>query len=220
MRKCQQCQVEIRGDWTVCPLCQKPLNSLKDLSSSSFPDVPLKYDKQHIARWLVLLSFLIIFITLGLGLMWQGRIQWLQAALFGVVTMWLVVLIIIRKRRNLAKSLLYLLVILSLLCLYLDYLIGWTGWSTTYAVPLICIATFIGMFVSSWLMRMQTADYILYLATAALLGLVPVLFLIFGWVITPIPAWLTIALNSFLLLLILVLKGPEIWREIKKRTFI
>lgn len=220
MRKCPQCQVEVRGDWSVCPLCQTPLSSQKDLNPSSFPDVPLKYDKQHIARWLVLLSFLIIFITLGLGLMWQGRIQWLQAALFGVVTMWLVVLIIIRKRRNLAKSLLYLLVILSLLCLYLDYLIGWTGWSTTYAVPLICIATFIGMFVSSWLMRMQTADYILYLATAALLGLVPVLFLIFDWVITPIPAWLTIALNSFLLLLILVLKGPEIWREIKKRTFI
>lgn len=220
MRKCQQCQVEVQGRWSYCPLCQTPLNTQNDLKPSSFPDVPLKYDKQHIARWLVLLSFLIIFVTLGLGLMWQGRIQWLQAALFGVVTMWLVVLIIIRKRRNLAKSLLYLLVILSLLCLYLDYLIGWTGWSTTYAVPLICIATFIGMFVSSWLMRMQTADYILYLTTAALLGLVPVLFLMLDWVITPIPAWITIALNSILLMLIVILKGPEIWRELKKRTFI
>lgn len=220
MRKCENCHINVRGEWSVCPLCGKEINTTEEASPSSYPDVPLKFDKQYIARWLVIFSFIIIFLTLALGLLWRGRIQWLQAALFGIITMWLVVLIIIRKRRNLAKSLLYLLFILSLLCVYLDFLIGWTGWSTTFAVPIICTATFIGMFISSRLMQMQTADYILYLATTALLGLVPMIFLGLNWVITPLPAWISIGLNSFMLVLIIIFRGQEIWREVKKRTFI
>lgn len=220
MRKCDVCQVNIKGEWSICPLCRNSIHTQDKPSPSSYPDIPLRFNKQHIAKWLILFSLVIIFITLGLGLLWRGRIQWLQAALFGVITMWLVVLIIIRKRRNLAKSLLYLLVILSLLCVYLDFLIGWTGWSTTYAVPIICTATFIGMFISSRLMRMQTEDYILYLTSTALLGLIPMLFLLFDWVLTPIPAWISLAVNTVMLILIILYKGSEIWLELKKRTFI
>lgn len=220
MRECENCHVAVKGNWETCPLCHTPLDTTKSPIASSYPDVPLRFNKQRITKWLALLSLIIIFTTFGLGFIWRGNIQWIQAALFGIMSMWLVVLTIVRKRRNLAKSLLYLLIILSLLCVYLDYLIGWTGWSTTFAVPIFCSSAVIGMFVSSRLMRMKLVDYILYLAAAAMLGLIPILFLIFGWVSTTIPSWISIGFSSFLLLLILFFNGSEIVRELQKRIFI
>lgn len=220
MRKCDNCQVEIKGNWELCPLCELPLDLSQKVVSSSYPDVPMKYNRRSITKWLLTLSIVIIFVTLALGLIWQGRIQWLQASLFGVVTMWLAVLIILRKRRNVAKSILYLLITLSLLCIYLDYLIGWTGWSTTFAVPIICSASISGLFIASHFMKMRISDYVLYLVAAAMLGLVPILFLIFNWVGTVIPSWISIGLSALMLTIISILRGSEILRELQKRMFI
>lgn len=220
MRKCDNCQVEIKGNWELCPLCELPLDLSQKVVSSSYPDVPMKYNRRSITKWLLTLSIVIIFVTLALGLIWQGRIQWLQASLFGVVTMWLAVLIILRKRRNVAKSILYLLITLSLLCIYLDYLIGWTGWSTTFAVPIICSASISGLFIASHFMKMRISDYVLYLVAAAMLGLVPILFLIFNWVETVIPSWISIGLSALMLTIISIFRGSEILRELQKRMFI
>lgn len=220
MRKCDNCQVEIKGNWELCPLCELPLDLSQKVVSSSYPDVPMKYNRRSITKWLLTLSIVIIFVTLALGLIWQGRIQWLQASLFGVVTMWLAVLIILRKRRNVAKSILYLLITLSLLCIYLDYLIGWTGWSTTFAVPIICSASISGLFIASHFMKMRISDYVLYLVAAAMLGLVPILFLIFNWVGTVIPSGISIGLSALMLTIISILRGSEILRELQKRMFI
>ena len=220
MRKCDNCQVEIKGNWELCPLCELPLDLDQKVVASSYPDVPLKYDKRSITKWLLILSIVIIFATLGLGLIWQGRIQWLQASLFGIMTMWLAVLIILRKRRNVAKSILYLLITLSLLCIYLDYLIGWTGWSTTFAVPIICSASISGLFIAVYFMKMHVSDYVLYLVAAAILGLVPILFLLFNLVTTVIPSWISIGLSALMLVIIFIFRGSDMLREVQKRMFI
>lgn len=220
MRKCVHCQVAIKGDWEHCPLCEQPLDLNEKIVSSPYPDVPLKYNKPYITKWLLTVSVIIIFATFALGMIWQGRIEWLQASLFGILTMWLSVLIILRKRRNVAKSILYLLIILSLLCIYLDYLIGWTGWSTTFAVPIICSAALIGMFIASRFTKMRIADYVLYLVAAGVLGLVPILFLVFDWVETIIPSWISIGLSTLMLVSIILFRGSDIKQEVQKRMFI
>lgn len=220
MRKCDNCQVEIKGNWELCPLCELPLDLDQKVVASSYPEVSLKYDKRSITKWLSILSIVIIFVTLALGLIWQGRIQWLQASLFGIMTMWLAVLIILRKRRNVAKSILYLLITLSLLCIYLDYLIGWTGWSTTFAVPIICSASISGLFIAAYFMKMRVSDYVLYLVAAAILGLVPILFLLFNLVTTVIPSWISIGLSALMLVIIFIFRGSDMLREVQKRMFI
>lgn len=220
MRHCTYCHVDIKGDWEYCPLCSLPLDLSEKVAPSPYPDVPLKYDTQQITKWLLSFSVFIIFSTLGLGLIWRGRIEWLQAALFGTVTMWLAVIIILRKRRNIAKSILYLLIVLSLLCIYLDYLIGWTGWSTTYAVPIISSAALMGMFIAARFMKMRVSDYVLYLVAAGILGLIPILFLVFDWVRSPIPSWISIGLSGLMLVLIFIFQGSDIYRELQKRAFI
>lgn len=220
MRKCDQCRIDIKGDWATCPLCHQLLNQTVEVTPSSYPDVPLQFNNQRIVKWLVWLSILIIVVIFAIAFIWRGEIHLFEGAVLGIGTIWLIVLIILRKRRNLSKSVLYLLVSLSLISIYLDYLLGWKGWSLTYTIPIFCSSSLLGMFISIKLVRMKPGDYILYLAAADLLGLVPTVFLAFGWVTVTTPAWASVLLSASMLFFIIVFRWEDIRRELKKRTFI
>lgn len=220
MRKCEHCQVAIKGDWQKCPLCHQSLNLTAPLSPSSYPDVPLQFNNQRIVKWLVWLSVWIIGVIFAVAFIWQGEIRLFEGTVLAIGTIWLVVLIILRKRRNLSKSVLYLLVILSLISIYLDYLLGWKGWSLSYSIPIFCSSSLLGMFLSIRLVKMKPGDYILYLVAADLLGLVPAVFLILGWVSVKIPALLSVLLSVLMLFFIVGFRWQIIRRELKKRTFI
>lgn len=220
MRKCPNCQVEVKGEWSSCPLCSTVLEKGSKKVSNPYPAVPLKFDRSIVTKLLLLVSMAIISSTFLVGLIWRGEIFGLQGALFGIMTMWLVVLIIIRKRRNLAKSLLYVLISLSAICIYTDYTSGWTGWSTTYAMPIVCSAAILGMFLAVRLIKMEVGDYVLYLLAAVLIGMLPTLFLIFNWVTTTIPSWISIALSFVMLVSIFLYHGKEIRLELQKRLFV
>src|SRR5699024_7844160 len=139
---------------------------------------------------------------------------------FGIITMWLAVLTLIRKRRNIAKSLLYLLIILSLMYIYLDYTIGWSAWSLTYAVPIICSSTLISMIITAIMTRMKPGDYVLYWAAVAILSLVPMIFLLIGWIQFQTPSLISSGFGLIVLIYMLVKKGQVIWGVIKEQTFI
>ena len=221
MSYCPHCRVTVKGNWKYCPLCQTDLEQQDGKRMASpYPDTPLRFDKNKATKMMLLVSFIIIIVSFLLGLFWKGRVQGLQGTFFGIMTMWLVVLIIIRKRRNLVKSIFYLLISLSFITAYYDYLIGWTGWSTTYAVPIICGAAILAMFLTVRFMKIKTGDYILYLLAATFVGLVPILFLFLDWVTNPWPAWISFGLSLVMLILIFVYQGKEIKKEFQKRMFI
>jgi hypothetical protein len=220
MRKCPECHVSVKGDWDKCPLCEAPLDSNIPVTSSSMPDVPLQFNRRFITQFLMAFSLIVVAVILGIGLLYYGRIQLFQGAAFGIITMWLAVLTLIRKRRNIAKSLLYLLIILSLMCIYLDYTIGWSAWSLTYAVPIICSSTLISMIITARMTRMKPGDYVLYWAAVAILSLVPIIFLLIGWIQFKTPSLISFGFGLIVLIYMLVTKGQVIWGEIKKRTFI
>lgn len=220
MRRCQHCQANIKGDWKKCPLCQKDLDTSETVVSSSYPDVPLQFNRRSITQLLIILSVVFVIVMLAIGFFYRGEILWLQTAIFGLVSMWLAVLILIRKRRNLAKSLLYLLVTLSALSVYIDYLTGWSRWSLTYAIPIICSSVLIAMFITSRFTRLKAGDYVLYWGAAEILSLTPIIFLLLGLTSNRIPSLISIGLGLIMLIIMLITKGNVIWAEIKKRTFI
>ena len=194
------------------------LETGKGLSeSSSYPDIPLRFIKQQVITRLLLTSVAIICLSLAAAAFLPGGMEWLRMIIFGVASMWLVVLIIVRKRRNIAKGIIYLIVSLSVIAIYWDYLEGWSGWSTTYFVPLICSFAIIAMFIAVQLVRLEAGDYVLYLLAAALLGLIPAFFLTFGLVTQTIPALISIGLSSILLILTSVFRGKLILNELEKR---
>ncbi|MBP1743240.1 MAG: alcohol acetyltransferase [Firmicutes bacterium] len=188
--------------------------------SSPFPDIPLRFIKGQVIKILVLASFGIIALAFIAEALWLGETERLRLAVFGVASMWLVVLIIIRKRRNIAKGIVYLIVSLSLISVYWDYLNGWQGWSTTYFVPIICSSAIIAMFIAVRVVKLEAGDYVPYLLVAALLGLIPALFLALGLVEQVIPSAVSLGLSSVMLILTMAFRRRLVLRELEKRFHI
>lgn len=221
MRHCEQCRVDIKGDWDVCPLCHDPLETESDAAEPNpYPDIPLRFNKHQGTRLLTVISFILIVGSFFVELLLSGDMTGLRLLLFGVMSMWLVVLIIVRKRRNIAKGIVYLIVSVSFLCVYWDYKSGWSGWSTTYAVPIVCSFALVAMFIAVRFVRLEVRDYILYVLAAALIGLLPALSLFFGWVTQTLPSWLSVGLSAAMLVLILIFQGGDILEELEKRMHI
>jgi len=190
------------------------------LEPNPYPDIPLRYIKQHVFKLLMIASLLIIALSFIAGALWLTEMEKLRIVILGVASMWLVVLIILRKRTNIAKGIVYLIVSLSLISVYWDYLNSWSAWSTTYFVPLICSTAIIAMFIAVRVVRLEAGDYVLYLLIAALLGLIPALFLLFGLVKQTIPSLVSLGLSSVLLIMTLILRGRLILGELQKRFHI
>lgn len=219
MNHCPHCGVMIKGEWATCPLCHQPVESANvEKSKTPYPDIPLLFNKKKVIQWLMLVSLLIIIGFFIVEFFFPSPMTTVQMALFGIMSVWLVVLIIIRKRRNIAKGIVYLIVSASLICVYLDYVSGWTAWSTTYAIPLICFFAIVAMFIAVRIVRLKVGDYILYLLTASILGLVPAAFLFFNWTTWTFPSELSLLFSILMFVWTITTHGKAIWAEVQKRA--
>ncbi len=218
MRYCRNCSVDVRGDRDTCPLCHNSIQVTGvDSSPTPYPNIPLQL-KRHLAiRILIFLSIITIALSFFIYWIWPSAVNWPLLVLFGIGSTWLIVGAIIRKRHNIAKTIVYQIAILSLISVFWDYRIGWSGWSVTYAIPMICISALLSMFIAVRVMALNLLDYILYLMVASLLGLVPLVFLLMKWVDRPIPSVVSISLSFVMLVAVIVFRGNAIVAELKKK---
>ena len=218
MRRCPDCAVGVEGEWTRCPLCAATLEGTA--SPSPYPAVPLRFRRRRVLRVLTLTSLAVIALSFLAQLLFHPEEQGLGAlrsVWLGVVATWLVVLVAVGKRRNLAKFIVYLVALAGGVCVYWDYLTGWDAWSLTFVVPILCAASLIGLVITVRVVRMQVGDYIVYLGLTVLLGLTPIVFLALGWVGTVIPSAICGGLSALSIVLLLTVRGGAVRQELATR---
>ena len=218
MRRCPDCAIGVEGEWTRCPLCAAPLEGRA--APSPYPAVPLRFTRRRVLRILTLTSLAVIALSFLAQLLFrpdQEDIGALRSVWLGVVATWLVVLVAVSKRRNLAKFIVYLVALAGGVCVYWDYLTGWDAWSLTYVVPILCAASLIGLVITVRAVRMQVGDYVVYSGLTVLLGLTPLVFLSLGWVGTAIPSAICGGLSVVAIVLLLTVRGGAVRHELATR---
>lgn len=221
MSRCPDCEATIEGAWRACPLCSGILTG--EPVASPLPAVPLRYSRRRVLRALFLSSVGIILASFVAQLLFtrteDGIGVW-RSAWLGVAAMWLVVLMAVRKRRNIAKSTVYLVVLVGLVTVYWDYLTGWHGWALTFVVPIVSASAIIALLIAVRVIRMERGDYIVYSGLTVLLGLTPLLFLALGWVTHPLPSAICGALSFLTLLYLRISSGADMRHELAKRLHV
>ncbi|GAA2186840.1 DUF6320 domain-containing protein [Leucobacter alluvii] len=218
MRRCEECAVTIEGTWATCPLCQTAL--IGDASPDPLPSVPLTFSKRRILKALFFASLAVILVSFVVQLFFARDLDGIgvwRSIWLGVTAMWLVVLMAVRKRRNVAKGTVYLVALIGLVCVYWDYLGGWQRWSLTYAVPIVCASAIIALLITVQLLRIDVAEHLVYSGLTVLLGLAPFVFLVFRWVNNPWASWSCIVVSLVALGDVQILRGREMRLELAKR---
>ncbi|WP_341727941.1 DUF6320 domain-containing protein [Brooklawnia sp.] len=221
MRHCPDCSVDIEGDWTTCPLCGAVLTGTA--APSPLPAIPLSFSRQRVLRVVFLISLVVILASFLAQLLFShgpSGIGVLRSVWLGVTAMWLVVMMAFRKRRNIAKGTVYLVVLISLVCVYWDYLTGWQRWSLTYAVPIVCAFSIVALMIAVWAMHVEVSEHIVYSGLTMLLGLVPIGFLVLGWVTNALPSAVCVLVSLLALLFLRATRQADVRHELAKRLHV
>ena len=221
MRHCAACRAGVEGEWSRCPLCGTALSG--EPVPSPLPAVPLAFSRRRVLKALFLSSLAVIAASFLAQLLFgreSAGIGVLRSLWLGLTAMWLVVLMAVRKRRNVAKGTVYLVVLIGLVCVYWDYLDGWPGWSLTYAVPALCACSIVALLITLRVLRTEVGEHILYSGLTVLLGLTPLVFLAAGWISNPVPSVVCGMLSLGVLAVVHLGRIAELGHELAKRLHV
>jgi hypothetical protein len=106
-----------------------------------FPQIPFAY-KRHLAlRILAFLSLCAVVVSFTVRTMVPTRVNWPMLVAFGLTSLWLCIIVALRKRHNVPKTILWQAVMVSALSLLWDWLTGWKNWSLDYLIPIVFVAS-------------------------------------------------------------------------------
>lgn len=221
MKYCNYCQVHIREDRKECHLCGNALtDDGKGEFQEVFPNIPPAYERHLAVRIMVFISIITVVVNFGIYIMFPTNIKWPVFVVFGLLSMWLSLIMVVRKRHNIHKNIMWQVTIVSALSTFWDWRIGWKGWSLDFVVPITCIAAMFVMYVTAKIMKLSIRDYIIYSLLDGLFGFIPILFLLLKWINVIYPSIICVGISIIFLSSIFIFHGENIKVELHKRMHI
>lgn len=213
-RPCPTCGSEVLGTWEDCPLCGEPLGRGIPTAPApeTYPAPPLRFDRRQLHRLLLALSALAIVASFAAQLLVPDLMAPVRTVWLSIATLWLVVLAVALRRRHFAGLVLWLVVLLSAAALTWEVVTEGPAWALTWAVPAICTSANLALGVTGWVIRLDPLEHISKSVLVALLGLLPGLFVLLGWVSVMTPSLVCVGISAAVLAANLVLR-PRILRE-------
>lgn len=218
MLHCNSCGVYLRGSPTQCPLCQCSLSGKPDDTEGAFPNILSRQASSRLLlAWIAFGSILAAVICFTVNLILPAGGWWSLFVVTGIGSLWIDFAIMVRKRKNLPKSILWQVAAISLIAYLWDRLTGFHGWSLDYVLPILCTCSMIAMAVVARIRWLHIQDYILYLVLDCILGIVSLVLIIMGSVRIVIPSAICFGVSVIFLAFLLLFEGKALWAEIQRR---
>lgn len=216
MRCCEKCGVRVIGSPPVCPLCEGPLTG--DADMDVYPGIPFAgRPHQLLYRLLALGTVIAAVVCVAVLLCLPEHRAAALSVIAGLASGWLTVGIAVKKRGKPLKAVFWQVCLLSVLFLAWDYGTGQVGWSLDYALPILYTCTMLAMALIARLLRLQAADYLLYLVMNILLGMVPLLLLLCGVLRVKYPAVVSAGVSMVFLAVLILFQGTALKDEMLRR---
>lgn len=222
MKYCTHCKVHIRENREKCTLCG---NILPDIDSAHmkeeiFPKISPYYESHLAIKIMAFISIAAVVVSFAINMLFPSNINWPLLVVFGLLSMWLGLIAIVQRRYHIPKKIVRQVAIISLLAIFWDWKTGWRGWSLDYIIPITSMAAMIVMYVIAKIMNLSIRDYITYTLIDGLFGIIPILFMLFGWINVIYPTIICVALSIISLSAIFIFHGKDIKVELDKRMHI
>jgi hypothetical protein len=220
MQYCDHCKVHIRGDRKYCPLCQNALSGSGSEEEEVFPVVPVTYQYNLMIRVMLYLSICIVVISLAVNAMFPVKVNWPMFIIAGILCVWISLGVVVRKRHNIPKSIIWQVAVISILAVIWDWRTGWRGWSLDFVIPIVCVVAMIIMYVTAKIMRLGARDFVIYIVLDSIFGIIPLLFMLLDLLQTKFPSIISISVSVLSLAAVILFEGDNIREELNKRMHI
>ena len=115
-----------------------------------------------VLKILLIVSILIAILLLVINKLTTPNISWAAIANGGIVYIWIIVLYSINKNVNIAGHVMVQTIAISLLTLFIDYKLGFSGWSINISIPIIIIIANVSMLILTIVSHRKYIKYAIY----------------------------------------------------------
>lgn len=217
MKYCNCCQLNIRGNQAKCPLCKNKLPISEKDYEDILPEIPPSFESHLAVKIMIFLSIAIVVISYTLQYIFHSKTNWTIFVLFGLLNMWLSAILVIQKRHHIVKNIMWQVTVVSVLSVIWDLITGWRGWSLDFVIPISCVVAMLVMYLTAKVMHLSVRDYIVYFLLDGLFGIIPIAFILFGWVNVIYPSIICVAISILFTSAIFIFHGENIKNELGKR---
>ena len=157
MQYCSQCQAPYPGTRKDASYAETrfltvdPDEGLDEM----FPIIPPTYESHLAIRILVFISLAAVISSFAIRMIFPSDVNWPVFVVFGLVSMWLGLIVVVRKRHNIPKTVLWQVAVVTLLSVFWDWQTGWGGWSLNYLIPIVFVAAELVMYITAKIIEAQ-----------------------------------------------------------------
>ncbi|MGL4799965.1 MAG: DUF6320 domain-containing protein [Cellulosilyticaceae bacterium] len=221
MRQCEKCHVEVQGALKYCPLCQSEIICDEEEREDSFPILPVTKDPYHLViRILTFVCLAVGSIAVVINMLIPIEGPWSLIVVVTAGCVWVSVMMAIFQHKNILKYLSHQSIIILLFALYIDYSTGAHWWSVTYVLPILFTLTMVVMYALSKILNLVPGDYMIYLLTCAVFGIIPIIFIGSDVLTSDIPSIICVVASIVSVIALIVFEGQKMYDELKRRLHV
>ncbi|WP_444641627.1 DUF6320 domain-containing protein [Caproiciproducens sp. R1] len=218
MMYCKNCGIHLPGKYGCCPLCKGKLTGTPEEAGNVFPMIPPRRETEQILLvWLAFGSVAAAAISTAINLILPSGGWWFLFVLGGIGSIWISLALVLKKRKNIPKTILWQVGLLSVLAFVWDRFTGFHGWSLDYVLPILCTGAMNAMAVIAKVRKLDIQNYILYLIIDCVFGLLSFTLLVMGKIHIIIPTLVCFVSTIIFLAALLFFEGKALLAEIQRR---
>lgn len=216
MKYCSKCRLSVRTTSEYCPLCQSRLTG--EGGDGLYPYIPTIYKQFELFFKILIVSSIGAAVAcVAANLIFPQTGIWSLFAVFGIFCVWVSVTLIIKKRRNIPRTIVNQVFLTALFCIIWDAVTGWRGWSVDYVLPIIFSASMIGLFIVARVLKMKAGDYLFYLILVTFFCIITLVFYITGITGAVIPSIICFSGGIATLASLVIFEGRNMKHELERR---
>lgn len=172
----------------------------------------------RIIKILAVLSIVIALILILINKITTPNIPWAALANAGIIYAWITVVYSINKNINIAGHVLVQTIAISLLTVFVDYKLGFKGWSLDLAIPIMIIIANVTMLVLTIISYKKYIKYAIYQLIIVLFSMLPILFITEKWTHNSILGIIATGISVINLIITISLSAKDV-KEVIIRKF-
>lgn len=131
---------------------------------------------EQLLKIFLIISIIVAILLIVINNIVTPDIPWSAFANCGIIYIWITVIYSIKRNTNIAGHVLLQIIIMSMAALYIDDKIGFYGWSTNNAIPIILIVANVTMLILTIVSYKRYIRYAIYQLVIVLITLVSIIF--------------------------------------------
>ena len=170
-----------------------------------------------ITRIMLAISIIVAIVLTIINKITNSNIPWAALANSGIIYIWIITIYSIHRNINIAGHVVLQTIAVSILTVFIDFKIGFRGWSLSLAIPIILIIANLAMLILTIVSHKKYLRYAIYQLFILIFSILPAILIGERIVKEPIMGIIATGISILNLIITIILSAKDLKEAIKRK---